>query len=31
MLVEATDATFNQIVGRSSVVPSVAVVWSSVK
>ncbi len=29
MLVEATDATFNQIVGRSGVVPSVAVVWSS--
>ena len=29
LVVEATDATFNQIVGRTSVVPAVAVVWSS--
>ncbi|QNF95025.1 co-chaperone YbbN [Janibacter sp. YB324] len=29
LLVEATDATFNQVVSRSGVVPSVAVVWSS--
>lgn len=29
MLVEATDATFNQLVSRTSVVPAVAVVWSS--
>ncbi|WP_068262439.1 tetratricopeptide repeat protein [Janibacter limosus] len=28
-VVEATDATFNQIVGRTSIVPAVAVVWSS--
>ncbi len=29
VLVEATDATFNQLVSRTSVVPAVAVVWSS--
>lgn len=29
LLIEATDATFNTIVGRTSVVPAVAVVWSS--
>ncbi len=29
VLVEATDATFNQIVSRTSVVPALAVVWSS--
>ena len=29
LLVEASDATFNQIVARTSVVPAVAVVWSS--
>lgn len=28
-VVEATDATFNQIVGRTSIVPAVAIVWSS--
>ena len=28
-VVEATDATFNQVVGRTSIVPAVAVVWSS--
>ena len=28
-VVEATDATFNQIVSRTSVVPAVAIVWSS--
>lgn len=29
LLVEADDASFNQIVGRSAVVPAVAVLWSS--
>lgn len=29
LLVEADDATFNQVVSRSAVVPAVAVVWSS--
>lgn len=29
VLVEATDATFEQIVGRSATVPAVGVVWSS--
>lgn len=29
LVVEATDATFNTIVSRTSVVPAVAVVWSS--
>ncbi|MCW4602609.1 tetratricopeptide repeat protein [Janibacter hoylei] len=28
-VVEATDATFNQVVSRTSVVPAVAIVWSS--
>lgn len=29
LLVEASDATFNQLVSRTSIVPAVAVVWSS--
>lgn len=29
LVVEASDANFNQIVGRTSIVPAVAVVWSS--
>lgn len=29
LVVEATDENFNQIVGRTSIVPAVAVVWSS--